>query len=198
MKLSRSCLKYNLKQASLPQAPEDNAYKSACVFLLLFNLDHNPRILAIQKADNEGYPWANQVALPGGHVDGQDENPLDAAYRELEEEVNIPRDHVEFIGSMGHFQTIYNRDVEVFIGVWNGESRICFDPSEISKMVTIPVEKLIQTHLEGEFSGRLPDVFELLYPHDDVTVWGLTAKIFHFFIETTLPCFVSESRAQGR
>lgn len=198
MKLSKSCLKYNLKQAVLPPAPESEAYKSACVFLLLFSLDHNPRILAIQKADNEGYPWANQVALPGGHVDRQDENPLDAAYRELEEEVNIPRNHVEFIGPMGHFQTIYNRDVEVFIGVWNGESRLCFDTSEIAKMVTIPVETLIQTHLEGDFSGRRPDVFELLYPHDDVTVWGLTAKILHFFIETTLPCFVAERSAKER
>ncbi|MFH2064694.1 MAG: CoA pyrophosphatase [Pseudomonadota bacterium] len=192
MKISLSCLKHNLERAMLPQAPEDEGYKSACVFLLLFDLDRNPQIMAIQKADNEGYPWRNQVALPGGHLEDRDENPLKAAYRELEEEVNIPHDHVELIGSMGHFQTIFHRDVEVFIGLWNGKSDIRFDASEISKMVAIPIENLIKTHQEGAFSERQPDVFELLYPYDDVTVWGLTAKIFHFFIETTLPCFATE------
>ena len=40
-------------------------YKPTCVFLLLYNLAE-PHILAIQKTDTEGYPWRNQVALPGG------------------------------------------------------------------------------------------------------------------------------------
>ncbi len=189
MENTLSCLKNNLEHTNLPQAPEDEEYKTACVFLLIFNLDHQPQILAIQKADNEGYPWRNQVALPGGHLEHPDEVPLDAAYRELQEEVNIPKDHVELIGSMGHFQTIFNRDVEVFIGLWNGKSDIRFDSAEISKMVAIPIEHLIKTHQEKNYSGRLPDVFELLYPFDDVTVWGLTAKIFHFFIEMMVPCF---------
>ena len=188
-----SCLKHNLAKARLPQAP-DEEHKPASVFLLLFDMDRNPRILAIQKADNEGYPWRNQVALPGGHLDDLDENPLSAAYRELEEEVNIPQDHVELIGSMGHFQTIYNRDVEVFIGLWNGKSDIRFDSSEISKMVAIPIENLFRTHQEGDFGGRLPDVFELLYPYEDVTVWGLTAKILHYFIEMTWTCFATADR----
>jgi hypothetical protein len=82
--------------------------------------------------------------------------------------------------------------VEVFIGLWNGKSDIRFDASEISKMLAIPIENLIRTHQEGNFSGRQPDVFELLYPYDDLTVWGLTAKILHFFIETTMPCFTTD------
>jgi len=50
-----------------PEAPADRTYKLACVFLLVFDLEE-PHILAIQKADSEGYPWRNQVALPGGAI----------------------------------------------------------------------------------------------------------------------------------
>lgn len=193
MKISPACLKQHLRHTELPRKPRGADFKAACVFLLLFDIDHAPRILAIQKADNEGYPWRNQVALPGGHVDRRDNDPLSAAYRELKEEVNIPPEHVTFIGSMGHFQTIFNRDVEVFIGLWNGKSEIRYDPSEIAKMVTIPVADLVRTHHEGDFWGRLPDVMELLYPCDDVTVWGLTAKILHFFIEMMQPCLTASN-----
>ena len=189
MKITPSCLKQNLEQAALPKAPEDKDYKAACVFLLIFELNNRPQILTIQKADTEGYPWRNQIALPGGHVEQLDAAPLDAAFRELKEEVNIPPNHVEYIGSMGHFQTIFRRDVEVFIGLWNGKSNVRFDSTEIAKMITIPVEHLIKTHQNENFSGRQPGVDELLYPFNDITVWGLTAKILHFFIEMMQPCF---------
>ena len=104
-----------------PEPPDDHTYKPACVFLLVFDLEE-PHILAIQKADSEGYPWRNQVALPGGHLDAEDVTPLDGAFRELEEELGISRDQVEFIGSLGYFQTINSRDIEVFISGYDGRS----------------------------------------------------------------------------
>ena len=74
------------------------------------------------------------MALPGGHVDKADASPMDAAYRELEEEVNIPRNQIDFIGSMGHFQTINNKDIEVFVGIWNGKGPLAFDSEEIQRV----------------------------------------------------------------
>ena len=111
-------LKQLIRNAPTPKPPLDGVYKPACVFLLLYELE-DLHILAIQKADSEGYPWRNQVALPGGHIDPEDTSPLEGAFRELQEEVNIKRDQVELLGSIGHFQTINNRDIEVFIGHWN-------------------------------------------------------------------------------
>ncbi|MBW1897620.1 MAG: CoA pyrophosphatase [Deltaproteobacteria bacterium] len=188
MTITASCLKQSLHDTILPEPPAGDGFKAACVFLLIFNLDKRPLILAIQKADNEGYPWRNQVALPGGHVDKSDTGHLNAAYRELEEEVNIPPEHVEFVGSMGHFQTIFGRDVEVFIGLWNEKSHVVYDPAEISRMIKIPIDHLVKTHQQENFAGRMPDVYTLIYPYEDITIWGLTAKILHFFIEMMLPC----------
>jgi 8-oxo-dGTP pyrophosphatase MutT (NUDIX family) len=169
-----------------PAAPEAGSYKSACVFLLLFNSE-NPHILAIQKTKSEGYPWSNQVALPGGHLDAGDASPLAGAFRELEEEVRIGRSQVQLLGSIGHFQTINHRDIEVFTGLWNGLGPVKHDPTEISRVLQIPLQLLVRTHLARKYHNRIPDVHELRYPFEDVEIWGATARILHYFIELLYP-----------
>jgi 8-oxo-dGTP pyrophosphatase MutT (NUDIX family) len=165
-----------------PKPPDDQIYKPACVFLLMFDLEE-PYILAIQKADSEGYPWRNQIALPGGHLDAKDASPLEGAFRELEEEMGIRRDQVEFLGSMGHFQTINRRDIEVFAGLWKAAEPVQYDPAEISRILKIPLRVLVQTHNIKNFHGRILDIDELRYPFEDVVIWGATARILHYFIE---------------
>jgi 8-oxo-dGTP pyrophosphatase MutT (NUDIX family) len=165
-----------------PEPPDNRLYKPACVFLLMFDLG-GPYILAIQKADSEGYPWRNQVALPGGHLDAEDASPLEGAFRELKEEMGISRDQVEFLGSMGHFQTINHRDIEVFTGLWKAVGPVRHDSAEISRILEIPMQVLLQTHNTKNFHGRIPDIDELRYPFEDVVIWGATARILHYFIE---------------
>ena len=174
------------KEHHPPPPPLDYGYQSACVFFLLVNTS-DPYILAIQKADTEGYPWRNQVALPGGHIDKKDASSLDAAYRELEEEVGIKSSDVEPLGSIGHFQTIMKRDIEAFVGIWNENGTLRFDTEEISRILRLPLRELVDIHRKSGFSGRIPDIGELIYPVQDVTVWGLTARIFHYFIELIYP-----------
>jgi len=109
-------LKDIISDNDAPGIPESDFYKSVCLFLLLFDLE-NPHILAIQQAESEGYLWSNHVALPCGHLDAEDANPLEGAFRELEEEVSISCNQVRLIGSIGHYQTINHRDIEVLVGI---------------------------------------------------------------------------------
>ncbi len=179
----------------VPPWPLNRSYESTVVFLLVFNKNRCPYILGVLKADTQGYPWANQVALPGGHVDKTDASPLDAAYRELKEEVGIGRHQVELAGSLGHFQTIQNKDIEVFLGLWNGSRRdIACDPEEISEVLEIPIPDLLNTHLSNHFHGRLPGIAELIYPLEKVVVWGVTARIFHYFFELLMDASANRPR----
>jgi 8-oxo-dGTP pyrophosphatase MutT (NUDIX family) len=175
-------LKDIIRNDPSPERPADRIYKPACVFLLMFDLEE-PYILAIQKADSEGYPWRNQVALPGGHLDAADVSPLEGAFRELEEEMGISREQVEFLGSMGHFQTINHRDIEVFTGLWKAAGPVRHDPAEISRILKIPMRMLVRTHNSKNFHDRIPDTDELRYPFEDVVIWGATARILHHLIE---------------
>jgi 8-oxo-dGTP pyrophosphatase MutT (NUDIX family) len=175
-----------LNAADAPGPPKDDAYDATAVFLLAFVQNNAPYILAVLKADNRDYLWRNQVALPGGHID-KNESPISAAYRELEEEVGIAGDRVECIGSLGHFQTVAQKDIEVFIGVWNGNrEKLKYDPKEISKILEFPVDDLLKIHVSSHFRKRVPDVTELIYPIQEVNIWGVTARIFHYFFELIL------------
>ena len=173
-----------------PGPPAPGPYKPTCVFLLLYNLA-DPYILAIQKADTEGYPWRNQVALPGGHLEKEDASPLEGAFRELEEETRISRNQVDLLGSLGHYQTINGRNIEAFIGVWDGTGPVRYDPSEISRIINIPLRALVETHHNGNFRHRIPGIDELRYPFEDVVIWGATARILHHLIELLYPIFGS-------
>ena len=193
MQINFAGLKEMIRNNDAPGFPESGFYKSACVFLLLFD-PANPHILAIQKADSEGYPWRNQVALPGGHLDVTDANSLEGAFRELEEEVSISRNQVRLLGSIGHFQTINNRDIEAFAGLWNGLGPVEHDPAEIARTLKIPLRVLAETHIAQGYHNRIPGVDELRYPFEDVVVWGATARILHHFIELLYPVFLSQGR----
>lgn len=187
LQLSASFLSRMLATRALPPASSEYSHAPTVVFLLLYHKLEKPHILGILKADTPGYAWRNQVALPGGHVDETDASPLAAAYRELAEELNIPPSQVTCVGSMGFFQTIQQKEIEVFIGLWDGRmDTVCFDYREISRVLEIPLELLLNTHLEQRFFGRIPSIMELQYPVADTLVWGVTARIFHFFLELLL------------
>ena len=179
-------LKDLIQNSLTPAPPEPGPYKLTCVFLLLFNAE-DPHILAIQKTDSEGYPWRNQVALPGGHLENEDASPLEGAFRELEEETQITRDQVELIGSLGHYETLNGRDIEAFIGVWDGTGPVRYDSSEIARILNLPLRVLVQTHHLGNFRNRIPSIDELRYPFEDVVIWGATARILHQLIELLYP-----------
>ncbi len=120
-------------------------------------------------------------------MDKNDSGPVDAAFRELQEELNITRNHVELIGSMGHFQTINHTDIEVFIGLWDGKGPVRYDSKEIARVIEIPLKELVRTHKAKDFHGRMPDIANLLYPFEDVVIWGVTARMLHHFIELLYP-----------
>ncbi|MFN2358028.1 MAG: CoA pyrophosphatase [Desulfotignum sp.] len=168
-----------------PPPPDPNRFDSTAV-IALFLCSRNPALLFIQKADVAGYPWRNQMAFPGGHVDKTDAGPLETALRELKEELCIHPDNVDVIGSIGHFQTINDKDIQAFAGIWNQKEAIWFDPAEICRVFQIPVAHLLTLHQKKGFQGQTPPVMELTYPFEDVVIWGVTAKIVHHLLEVLI------------
>jgi coenzyme A diphosphatase NUDT7 len=173
-----------VQNGSHPGAPSQEWYQSTSV-IALFVFGEEIMLLFIQKADKEGYPWAGQMAFPGGHVDKTDATARETALRELEEEMGISRDNVEVLGSLGHFQTINDKDIEAWVGIWNGQEQIRFDTQEISRVFRIPLKYLMDLHKEKGFDSvdHPPNVMWLKYPFEDVLIWGVTAKILYHLLE---------------
>lgn len=179
-----------LQYSHLPCAPSVKTYKPASVLMPLFEKNTEAYLLAVRKADTEGYPWRNQIAFPGGQVDESDKSAMAAAYREIKEELNIDESRIDMIGSLGYFQTIREMEIEAFVGFWEGDhAGLHFDPQEISATLEICLEDLVKTHVHSNYMGRRPDVYTLVYPVGsasacgDIVIWGVTAMIVHFFLE---------------
>ena len=174
-----------VQKGTHPGPPEDDLFVPTSV-IVLFIFNQEIELLFIQKADVKGYPWANQMAFPGGHKDKKDFSTKDTALRELAEEMGINRENVEVMGSLGHFQTINDKDIEAWVGIWNQKEAINYDRSEISRVFQIPLKYLIDLHKKKEFHGQTPNVMVLKYPYEDVLIWGVTAKILHHLLEVLL------------
>ncbi len=174
-----------VQNGSHPGPPAPDLFQPTSV-IALFILNPRIELLFIQKADVKGYAWANQMAFPGGHRDEKDLSTRDTALRELAEEMGIDKKNVDVIGSLGHFQTINDKDIEAFIGVWNQKDTINFDRAEISRVFKIPLKYLIDMHKEKNFHKNVPNVMQLTYPYEDVLIWGVTGKIVYHLIEVLL------------
>ncbi len=181
-----SSIRSAVQKGSHPEAPEKDLFQPTSV-IARFIFNPEAELVFIQKADVEGYPWANQMAFPGGHRDQADLSTKDTALRELAEEMGINRENVEVIGSLGHFQTINNKDIKAWVGIWNQKETIHYDRSEISRVFQIPLKYLIDLHKEKNFHGQTtPNVMVLKYPYKDILIWGVTAKILWHLIELLL------------
>ena len=182
--LPAEALRAAIRSAPTPQLPHGPSLREAAVFLLIY--DHTePTILAVLKSDRHGYPWRNQVAFPGGIGEPDDIGPVDTAFRELNEELGIRTDQVDFLGMLGQFQTIAETVINAAAGVWTGRDTIVPDPHEISRVLHMPVFDLLATHEASGFTGYIPGINRLRYPVDDLEVWGATARIIHQFLEIT-------------
>jgi 8-oxo-dGTP pyrophosphatase MutT (NUDIX family) len=174
-----------VKHTSHPGAPDYDLFQATSV-MVLFVFNTESELLFIQKADVKGYPWANQMAFPGGHKDKTDLSTRDTALRELAEEMGIIQENVEVIGSFGHFQTINSKDIEAFAGIWNQKDVIRHDAAEISRVFQIPLKYLIGVHKKKDFHLHKPNIMQLTYPYEDVLIWGVTAKILYHLLDSLL------------
>ncbi|MHC4092764.1 MAG: NUDIX domain-containing protein, partial [Planctomycetota bacterium] len=74
MRIEARQLRQVIAHADTPDAPISPAYRRTAVFALLVNREQT-NLLLIRRADR-GDPWANHIALPGGHIEPTDADAL--------------------------------------------------------------------------------------------------------------------------
>jgi 8-oxo-dGTP pyrophosphatase MutT (NUDIX family) len=143
-----------------------------------------PHIVFAKRTDRVGH-HGGQVSFPGGIVDPGDRTSLDAALRECEEEIGLPRAAVEPLGVLDDTETFATQFV---ITPWVGRVRepVAWKPDgeEIEKVIEVPFATLVRADAFRveiwEREGVRRPVYFLEYEGE--TIWGATARILRHYL----------------
>src|SRR5262245_27377069 len=149
-----------------------------------------PMILFTKRTDRVGH-HKGQISFPGGVVDPTDTTFLDAALRECEEEIALPRAAVEPLGALDDTETVATTFVITpFVGLVREPPAFQPDGEEIERVIEVPFAALVE---DGGFrvetvtrDGVTRPVYYFDYQGD--TIWGATARILvHYLQLVTTP-----------
>lgn len=122
---------------------------------------------------------AGQVSFPGGRIDPADAGPVEAALREAEEEIALPRAAVEIIGPADLYRTVTNFSVTPVIGLLPPGLPLVPHPGEVADIFEAPLSYLLdprhQTVRTAHYQGRERHYYEILW--EDRRIWGATAAM---------------------
>jgi 8-oxo-dGTP pyrophosphatase MutT (NUDIX family) len=144
-----------------------------------------PYMLFAKRTDRVGH-HRGQISFPGGVIDPGDTSALDAALREAEEEIALPRARVEPLGTLDDTETVATRFVITpIVGVVRHPVAWQPDGHEIEKVIEVPFDHLVAEgscrveHWERDGVTR-PVYF---FDYEAETIWGATARILVQFLE---------------
>jgi 8-oxo-dGTP pyrophosphatase MutT (NUDIX family) len=157
----------------------------AAVLVPIVDRAGDPYLLFVKRTDRVGH-HKGQMAFPGGVVDRDDASFLDAALRECEEEIALPRAAVEPLGVLDDSETVATRFVITpVVGVVRRPVAWQPDGHEIEKVIEVPFDLLAA---EGSFrvehwerDGVARPVF--FFEYEGETIWGATARILTHYLE---------------
>lgn len=156
-----------------PSAP-----KQAAVLVPVVMHADEPAVLFTERASGLR-EHSGQIAFPGGRVDPQDHSPLEAAFREAEEEIGLDRSFVSPVGYLDAYLSSTNYLVMPVVGLVSPAYALDLNPREVAAAFEVPLGFLMdpahhQLH-SREWQGRLRRYYAI--PYGERYIWGVTAGI---------------------
>lgn len=127
---------------------------------------------------------AGEVAFPGGRFEPQDVHLAMTALRESEEEVALPCDCVEVIGSLKPTRSKAGLLVQPVVGLVQGQPQIVGNPEEIESVFQVPLRFFMEERPARDYriNFRGIDLVVPCYRYEEYIIWGLTAKLVVDFL----------------
>jgi 8-oxo-dGTP pyrophosphatase MutT (NUDIX family) len=123
-----------------------------------------------------------EICFPGGSIESQDSDPVDAALREAHEELGLARDSVDVLGLLDDVHTtVSNYVITPVVGHLDAMPRLVPDPLEVARPVIVALRDLTKPGAEGvewrEWRGVKRQIY--YYPVAGGRIWGATGRILH-------------------
>lgn len=170
-----------LRGALAPARPEPPLGDGVPAAVVVPLLDLSSPSLVLTRRTELVRDHKGEISFPGGVRHPEDPDLLTTALRETEEELGIPRDAFEVLGSLPPTHTVVSGYVVVpFVGLLSRRPAMLPSPEEIAEVVELEVARLAaaeQEVVQGPSQGWFA------YEVDGHTVWGATGRIVHGLLE---------------
>ena len=140
------------------------------------------RVLFTVRTDHL-YDHAGQISFPGGRTDPGDETVFDTALRESTEEIGLPPERVEVLGTLSEYITVTGYRVTPVIGLISAPPPLTLDAFEVADVFEVPLAFLLdpQNHQCNTVVHRGRERHYYAVPFGARYIWGATAGMLMNF-----------------
>ncbi|MFL2704852.1 MAG: CoA pyrophosphatase [Gammaproteobacteria bacterium] len=183
--LDQLSLKESVPEADLPEA----------AVLIAITEEEEPKIIYTLRS-NKVSSHRGEVSFPGGMKEDSDRSLIDTSLRESEEEIGLPQDCVEIIGSLDTMVSRFNISVFPFVGIIPKEVVLNTNSDEIEACFRVPLSFLMkdERYRNDEVNRNGETFFMPAYKYSSYIIWGLTAMITVNFLNRALNAQIDMSK----
>ncbi|MEM8731527.1 MAG: CoA pyrophosphatase [Pseudomonadota bacterium] len=164
------------------QLPPGRKLRPAGVLVSIDVTGDTPQVLLTKRSSRlKHHP--GQIAFPGGKQDEGDADVVDAALREAEEEVALPRPAARVLGEMPAHETVTGFLVSPVIALVEQPFEIRAEPGEVDEVFHVPLSHVLSEANFSVQSRRWRGAQRHYYtvPFGPYYIWGATARILRAF-----------------
>lgn len=126
-----------------------------------------------------------QIAFPGGKQDEGDADVIAAALREAHEEIGLPPDCVDVLGTLPAHETVTSFLVTPVIGIVHKPFTIMAEPGEVDEVFAVPLDHVLNPDnyiiQSRRWRGQMRHYF--VVPYGPYYIWGATARMLRAWTE---------------
>lgn len=179
-----STLRSRLRNRPRAEGKPGLARRAAVLVPLLGDGEHLDTIFFERSADVLEHK--GEICFPGGSAEAQDASIVETALREAEEELGLPRRHVEVLGVLDDVPTnVSNYLITPVVGHVPGDPELVADHIEVARIIRVRFARLLEPGVESSAVAEYRGERRLRYAYtfDGNHVWGATARILHALLE---------------
>jgi 8-oxo-dGTP pyrophosphatase MutT (NUDIX family) len=187
-KLTKARIGHAMGMASPPRpdrlVPNDHGLRRAATLCPIVERSHGLSVILTRRSDAlRAHP--GQISFPGGKIDAADASPLDAALREAHEEIGLPPDHVDILGSLDLYPTGTGFLVSPYVGFIERDFRAIAEPGEVAEVFEVPLDFLMDHNNHSRealvHEGRERHFYVINFERR--RIWGATAGMLRLLAD---------------